>query len=173
MLTNDFKNYFDYNFYVQIAELNLAKTTEELESLIYSTLSSDITLFEKISSRAYRLRMSTVIKDSDDFQSDTEDSGSVDDELNASDTCSSGDDFESDSIISNIRKLKRANSRKIKNNFLKVHTEIDESHAGEVWLLGLMDSEYSDLKIEEKLSALAALTGLLSSGSSIRMKVSH
>ncbi|XP_073225978.1 homeobox-DDT domain protein RLT3 isoform X3 [Cicer arietinum] len=155
---------------MQIAELNLAKTTEELESLIYSTLSSDITLFEKISSRAYRLRMSTVIKDSDDFQSDTEDSGSVDDELNASDTCSSGDDFESDSIISNIRKLKRANSRKIKNNFLKVHTEIDESHAGEVWLLGLMDSEYSDLKIEEKLSALAALTGLLSSGSSIRMK---
>jgi hypothetical protein len=36
-----------------------------------------------------------------------------------------------------------------------------------------MDSEYSDLKIEEKLAALAALTGLLSSGSSIRMKVSH
>lgn len=155
---------------MQIAELNLSSTTEELESLIYSTLSSDITLFEKISSSAYRLRMSTVAKDDDDSQSDTEDSGSVDDELNDSDTCSSGDDFGSGSIHSNIRKLRRHNSRKAKHNKLKVYTEIDESHAGEVWLLGLMDSEYSDLKIEEKLNALAALTGLLSSGSSIRMK---
>jgi hypothetical protein len=153
--------------------LNLTSTTEELESSIYSTLSSDITLFEKISSSAYRLRMSTVSKDNDDCESDTEDSGSVDDELNNSDTCSSGDDFESASINSNIRKLKRDNNRKVKHNRLKVYTEIDESRAGEVWLLGLMDSEYSDLKIEEKLAALAALTGLLSSGSSIRMKVSH
>jgi len=117
--------------------------------------------------------MSTVAKDDDDSQSDTEDSGSVDDELNDSDTCSSGDDFGSGLIHSNIRKLRRHNSRKAKHNKLKVYTEIDESHAGEVWLLGLMDSEYSDLKIEEKLNALAALTGLLSSGSSIRMKVSH
>ncbi|WJX48200.1 hypothetical protein P8452_34796 [Trifolium repens] len=155
---------------MQIAELNLTSTTEELESSIYSTLSSDITLFEKISSSAYRLRMSTVSKDNDDCESDTEDSGSVDDELNNSDTCSSGDDFESASINSNIRKLKRDNNRKVKHNRLKVYTEIDESRAGEVWLLGLMDSEYSDLKIEEKLAALAALTGLLSSGSSIRMK---
>jgi hypothetical protein len=69
--------------------------------------------------------------------------------------------------------LKRDNNRKVKHNRLKVYTEIDESRAGEVWLLGLMDSGYSDLKIEEKLAALAALTGLLSSGSSIRMKVSH
>ncbi|KAJ1408166.1 WHIM2 domain [Sesbania bispinosa] len=155
---------------MQIAELNLVSTTEELESLICSTLSSDITLFEKISSSAYRLRMSTVMKDNDEFQSDMEDYGSVDDELNDTDTCSSGDDFESDSINTNIRKLKRANSRKIKNNILKVYTEIDESHPGEVWLLGLMESEYSDLNIEEKLNALVALTDLVSSGSSIRMK---
>ncbi|XP_061347614.1 homeobox-DDT domain protein RLT3 isoform X2 [Gastrolobium bilobum] len=154
----------------QIIELNLVSTTEELESLIFSTLSSDITLFEKISSSAYRLRMSTVMKDNDECQSDMEDSGSVDDELNDSDTCSSGDDFETDSRNSNIRKLKRANSQKTKNNMLKVYTEIDESHPGEVWLLGLMESEYSDLNIEEKLNALAALTDLLSSGSSIRLK---
>ncbi|XP_027339873.1 homeobox-DDT domain protein RLT3 isoform X2 [Abrus precatorius] len=154
----------------QIAELNLASTTEELESLICSTLSSDITLFEKISSTAYRLRMSTVTKDSDEFQSDMEDSGSVDDELNDTDTCSSGDDFENISINASIRKLKRANSHKNKNNTLKVYTEIDESHPGEVWLLGLMEGEYSDLNVEEKLNALAALTDLLSSGSSIRMK---
>ncbi|KAK7358463.1 hypothetical protein VNO77_00391 [Canavalia gladiata] len=155
---------------MQIAELNLASTTEELESLICSTLSSDVTLFEKISSTAYRLRMSTVMKNSDEIESDMEDSGSVDDELNDTDTCSSGDDFESDSIYSNIKKLKHANSHKNKNNMLKVYTEIDESHPGEVWLLGLMESEYSDLNIEEKLNALVALTDLLSSGSSIRMK---
>ncbi|KAL5052765.1 hypothetical protein RYX36_033447 [Vicia faba] len=155
---------------MQIAELKLGSTKEELESLIYSTLSSDITLFEKISSSAYRLRMSTVTKDTDDCQSDAEDSGSVDDELNESDTCSSGDDFEIDSINPNKRKFKRDKIRKVKHNRLKVYTEIDESHTGEVWLLGLMDSEYSDLKIEEKLNALAALTGLLSSGSSIRAK---
>nr|KYP67545.1 hypothetical protein KK1_023888 [Cajanus cajan] len=154
----------------QIAGLNLAGTNEELESLIYSTLSSDISLFEKISSTAYRLRMSNVMKDSDESHSDTEDSGSVDDELNNIDTCSSGDDFESDSINSSIRKLKRASSHKIKNNMLQVYTEIDESHPGETWLLGLMESEYSDLNIEEKLNALASLTDLLSSGSSIKMK---
>ncbi|KAL2342623.1 hypothetical protein Fmac_003908 [Flemingia macrophylla] len=155
---------------MQIVELNVASTTEELESLIFSTLSSDISLFEKISSTAYRLRISNVMKDRDESHSDTEDSGSVDDELNNTDTCSSGDDFESDSINSNIRRLKRANSRKNKYNTLKVYTEIDESHPGETWLLGLMESEYSDLNIEEKLNALVSLTDLLSSGSSIRMK---
>lgn len=158
---------------MKIVELNLVGTTEELESLICSTLSSDITLFEKISPYAYRLRMSTVMKDRDDFQSDMEDAGSVDDELNDSDSCSSDDNFENDSRNFNIRKLKRANSHKSKNNMVKVYTEIDESHPGEVWLLGLMESEYSDLNIEEKLNALAALTDLLSSGSSIRMKVKH
>lgn len=157
---------------MKIVELNLVSTMEEeLESLICSTLSSDITLFEKISPSAYRLRMSTVAKDNDELQSDLEDSGSVEDELNDSDTSSSGDDIESDSRNSSIRKLKRANNHKIKNNMLKVSTEIDESHPGEVWLLGLMESDYSDLNIEEKLNALVALTDLLSSGSSIMMKV--
>ncbi|CAJ1937166.1 unnamed protein product [Sphenostylis stenocarpa] len=156
------------NIGCKIVELNLASTTEELEPLISSTLSSDITLFEKISSTAYRLRVSTVIKDSDESHSDTEDSGSVDDELDDTDTCSSGDDYDNDSINSRMRKLKRANSQK--NNMLKVYTEIDESHPGEAWLLGLMDSEYSELNIEEKLNALAALTDLVSSGSSIRLK---
>lgn len=115
--------------------------------------------------------MSSVTKDGDESDSDTEDSGSVDDEFNVADTCSSGDDFESDSINSSKRKLKRANSHK--NNMLKVYTEIDESHPGEAWLLGLMESEYSDLNIEEKLNALASLTDLVSSGSSIRMKVKY
>ncbi|KAJ7965739.1 Homeobox-DDT domain protein RLT3 [Quillaja saponaria] len=110
---------------IQIVELNLASTTEELECLICSTLSSDISLFEKISSSAYRLRMGYIAKDMDDCHSDTDDSGSVDNELN---------------------------------------------NSGEVWLLGLMEGEYSDLNIEEKLNALVALTDLLCAGSSIRMK---
>lgn len=158
---------------MKIVELNLASTTEELESLICSTLSSDITLFEKISSSAYRLRMCFFKKGIDEFHSDTEDSGSVDDELNHSNTFSSGDDFECDSGNSNLRKLKCASNSKIKNNMPAVSTEIDESHPGEAWLLGLMESEYSDLSIEEKLNALVALTDLLSFGSSIRMKVEY
>ncbi|XP_054786871.1 homeobox-DDT domain protein RLT3 isoform X2 [Prosopis cineraria] len=154
---------------MQIVELNLVSTTEELESLIYSTLSSDITLFEKISSSAYRLRMS-LFKDIDDIQSDTEDSGSVDNELNDGNTWSSSDDFECDSGNSNLRKLKWVSNSTMKKNMLKASTEIDESHPGEVWLFGLMEGEYSDLSIEEKLNAIVALTDLLSSGSSIRMK---
>ncbi|KAI4352724.1 hypothetical protein L6164_006945 [Bauhinia variegata] len=155
---------------IAILELKLASTREQLESLICSTLSSDITLFEKISSSAYRLRMSSIMKDIDDFQSDTENSGSVDDELNDSDSCSSGDDLECDSGKPNLRKFRRAKICKIKNNMLTMPTEIDESYPGEVWLLGLMEGEYSNLSIEEKLNALVALTDLLSSGSSIRMK---
>ena len=31
---------------------------------------------------------------------------------------------------------------------LSVHNEIDESHPGELSLLGLMEGEYSDLSIE-------------------------
>lgn len=54
---------------------------------------------------------------------------------------------------------------------LEVCSEIDESHPGEPWLLGLMEGEYSDLSIEEKLDVFMALIDLLSSGSSIRTEV--
>ncbi|XP_039039455.1 homeobox-DDT domain protein RLT3-like [Hibiscus syriacus] len=147
-----------------VTELNLTSSTEELEEVICSTLSSDITLFEKISSSAYRLRCSSVAKDSNDCHSDTEDSGSVDDSDDSSDDseCDSGNYYQ--------RKTKHDNHRKSKNNMLTVYTEIDESHPGDVWLLGLMEGEYSDLSIEEKLNALVALIDLLSAGSSIRME---
>ncbi|KAK8688666.1 hypothetical protein V6N13_087418 [Hibiscus sabdariffa] len=148
-----------------VTELNLTSTAEELEELICSTLSSDITLFEKISSSAYRLRCSSVAMDNDDCHSDTKDSGSVDD-----DSDDSSDDSECDSGNHYQKKIKHDNRHKSKNNMLKVYTEIDESHPGEVWLLGLMEGEYSDLSIEEKLNALVALIDLLSAGSSIRME---
>ncbi|PQP97820.1 homeobox-DDT domain protein RLT3-like isoform X3 [Prunus yedoensis var. nudiflora] len=51
-----------------------------------------------------------------------------------------------------------------------VYTEIDESHPGEVWLLGLMEGEYSYLSIEEKLSTNVAPIDLLQAGSSVRME---
>ncbi|KAJ0113727.1 hypothetical protein Patl1_03208 [Pistacia atlantica] len=153
----------------QIVELNLACTTQELELLISSTLSSDISLFEKISSSSYRLRINTS-KEVNDFESDTEDSGSVDDNSNGSDPCSSGDDSEYDSENHNRRRLKHVNSRNSKNSMLTVYSEIDESHPGEAWLLGLMEGEYFGLSIEEKLNALVSLIDLVSAGSTIRME---
>ncbi|CAN1781365.1 Homeobox-DDT domain protein RLT3 [Linum perenne] len=151
----------------EVAELNLANTTEERELLISSTLSSDITLFEKISLSAYRLRISSLMKDDDKFQSDSEDSGSIHDDLNDAGTCSSSDS-ECETESSSQRKLRHPKCSK--SNMFKMHNEIDESHPGEAWLLGLMDGEYSDLSIEERLNVLVALIDLVSAGSSIRME---
>ncbi|XP_071723804.1 homeobox-DDT domain protein RLT3 [Rutidosis leptorrhynchoides] len=152
----------------QIAKLNLASSTGEVEDLICSTLSSDITLFEKISSSAYRLRINT--KEVDDIQSDTDDSGSVDYHSCDDATCSSSDDSECELENSSRQKLTSWKHRRSKNRRQTVYNEIDESHPGEVWLLGLMEGEYSDLSIEQMLSALVALVDLLSSAPSIRME---
>ncbi|XP_056171319.1 homeobox-DDT domain protein RLT3-like [Syzygium oleosum] len=152
----------------QVMGLNISSNREELENAISSMLSSDITLFEKISSSTYRLRINFASKDAEHLQSDTDDSGSV--ENLDDDTCSSGDDTECDSGDLTVRKFKRANSHKSKNSMVIVDTEIDESHPGEVWLLGLMEGEYSDLSIEEKLNALVALIDLVRAGSTILME---
>lgn len=154
---------------LQIAELNVSSRIDDLESLICSTLSSDITLFEKISSSTYRVRINSSEDEVEELQSDTEDSGAVDDDLSDSGICSD-DDSGCNSGNSNIRKLTYMNRCRSKNNMLKVHTEIDESHPGEVWLLGLMEGEYSDLSIEEKLNAIVALIDLLHAGSNMRME---
>ncbi|BFG24340.1 hypothetical protein CerSpe_106140 [Prunus speciosa] len=77
----------------------------------------------------------------EEFQSDTEDSGAVDDGVG-----DSADLYE---------------PWQSKDNMVIVYTEIDESHPGEVWLLGLMEGKYSDLSIEEKLSAIVAPIDLL------------
>uniref|UniRef100_A0A0A0K3U2 DDT domain-containing protein n=1 Tax=Cucumis sativus TaxID=3659 RepID=A0A0A0K3U2_CUCSA len=150
----------------KIVDLNVAGTTEELELQICSTLSSDITLFEKISSSAYRLRPSPAIMDVDEFQSDT-DFGSVDDIAASASICSSSYDSECDSEKLCAQRFK---IQKSKNENPTVSTEIDVSHPGEAWLLGLMEDEYSGLSIEEKLNALVALIDLLSDRSSIRPK---
>nr|ABZ89177.1 putative protein [Coffea canephora] len=155
-----------------IAELNIAATADKLELLISSTLSSDITLFERISSSGYRLRVNPAIKESENFVSDSEDFGSVDDDSDTGGGHSSAEDSECETRSSHSNKLRRRKNY-MSNNMLTVSTEIDESHPGEVWLLGLMEGEYSDLSIEEKLCALLALIDLVSSGSSVRLEVVH
>ncbi|OVA10751.1 Homeobox domain [Macleaya cordata] len=159
---------------LQIVDLNLAKTSDELEVQICSTLSSDITLFEKIAPSAYRARNNPLIgKDVGGFQSDSEDSRSVDHDSGDSITNNSSDDSddsELDSATSSLSIVKFKGHMKRKNNMLIECTEIDESHPGEVWVLGLMEGEYSDLSIEEKLNALDALVDLASAGSSLRME---
>ncbi|CAL8137770.1 unnamed protein product [Prunus armeniaca] len=73
-----------------ISELNLSSGIEVLESLIGSTLSSDIT-FEKISSSTYRVRINSSEKKVEESRSDTKDSGAVDDDLSDDDSgCNSG-----------------------------------------------------------------------------------
>jgi hypothetical protein len=47
--------------------------------------------------------------------------------------------------------------------------DIDESNPGEPWVQGLADGEYSDLSVEERLSALVALIGVAIEGNSIRV----
>ncbi|KAG8380679.1 hypothetical protein BUALT_Bualt06G0040900 [Buddleja alternifolia] len=150
-----------------VVELNLTDDFHDLENLITTALSGDITMFEKISLSGYRLRIHAAEKERENCPSDSEDFGSVDDisevtggRNNTNDSeCESGDSSRS-----------RNDVGKSGTDMLTVYNEIDESHPGEVWLLGLMEGEYSDLSIEEKLNTLAALIDLLSGVSSIRME---
>jgi len=48
-------------------------------------------------------------------------------------------------------------------------TEIDENNSGEPWVQGLIEGDYSDLTVEERLNALVALIGVAIEGNSIRV----
>ncbi|CAM0885702.1 unnamed protein product [Alopecurus aequalis] len=145
----------------QIIDLNLSGASD-VEQLIFSTLSSDITLFEKIAPSAYRLRIDPRIKGKEDPRSDTEDSGTVDDD---GDTSSSGDESVGPQGLSFPEHESRIVRRKQKN--MNKCSEIDESYSGERWLLGLMEGEYSDLSIDEKLDCLVALLDVVSGAGSV------
>ncbi|KAL5198622.1 hypothetical protein ABZP36_002134 [Zizania latifolia] len=147
----------------EIVDLNLSSTSE-VEQLIYSTLSSDITLFEKIAPSAYRLRVDPRIKGKEDPRSDTEDSGSVDDDREAS---SSADESDSSHETGFSDLEHRIIRRKRSNENVNKCSEIDESYSGERWLLGLMEGEYSDLSIDEKLDCLVALMDVVSGAGSV------
>ncbi|XP_073266704.1 homeobox-DDT domain protein RLT2 isoform X2 [Populus alba] len=47
--------------------------------------------------------------------------------------------------------------------------DIDENNLGEPWVQGLVEGEYSDLSVEERLNALVALIGVAIEGNSIRV----
>ncbi|KAL6493767.1 hypothetical protein OROGR_032102 [Orobanche gracilis] len=149
-----------------IVELNLTDNVQKLENLIISALSGDITLFEKISFCGYRLRMHATEKECEECPCDSEDFGSGDD-ISEVTGGNDANDLEYESRDSSTSIINVGNSD---TNILILCDEIDESHPGEVWLSGLMESEYSDLSIDEKLNALAALIDLLHGGSSIRME---
>ncbi|XP_073128054.1 homeobox-DDT domain protein RLT3 isoform X2 [Henckelia pumila] len=152
-----------------IVELSLADTLNDLENLITLTLSGDMTLFEKISSSGYRLRINAAAKECEDCPSGSEDFGSVDDISEVSIGQDNENDYEHGSRDSSPFELGQ-NVYRNRSEMLIMYNEIDESYPGEVWLLGLMEGEYSDLNIDEKLSALSALIDLLSGGSTVRME---
>ncbi|CAH9146770.1 unnamed protein product [Cuscuta epithymum] len=147
-----------------IVELNLVATTNELEDLIGSTLSSDITLFEKISSSGYRLRINPAASQNENFRFDAKE----DNDSDVSSEYGSGDDSDIEFLASSPSKSSRKNHHVSKT--LTVCTEIDESHTGEPWLVGLMEGEYSALSLEEKLNVLSALVDLLSSAAGFRIE---
>lgn len=47
--------------------------------------------------------------------------------------------------------------------------EIDESQVGEPWVQGLVEGEYADLSVEERLNALVALVTVVNEGNAIRI----
>lgn len=55
------------------------------------------------------------------------------------------------------------------SNIGQEDTDIDESNLGEPWVQGLMEGEYSDLSVEERLNAVVALIGVAIEGNSIRL----
>lgn len=126
-------------------------------------------MFEKISPLAYRIRMNFT-EETD--EPDVEYSGSIDDCSKGTMTDSSSDS-EHDSGNSSLTQVHHmSRHRKQKTSKLVADNEIDESHPGEVWLLALAESEYSDLRIEEKLNVLVALVDILCGMSCFRSKVS-
>ncbi|KAL8143873.1 hypothetical protein V2J09_016905 [Rumex salicifolius] len=152
----------------RILNLNLAKGKDRLEELISSTLASDITLFEKIFCSTFRLRHKNLLME--DTHSDPEDSGSIDYSPKGSGFSRDNDDTDCDFRRINLSKSRNSWQYNREININSPGTEIDESQSGEAWMLGLMEGEYSDLSIEEKLNIMVALVDLLCAGSSIRLE---
>ncbi|OWM78674.1 hypothetical protein CDL15_Pgr002845 [Punica granatum] len=61
------------------------------------------------------------------------------------------------------------NDEGIENNLDEQETDIDGSIPVESWVEGLMEGEYSDLSVEERLGALVALIGVAIEGNTIRL----
>ncbi|XP_066365573.1 homeobox-DDT domain protein RLT3-like isoform X2 [Miscanthus floridulus] len=149
----------------EIIDLNVSSPLE-LEQLISLALSSDITLFEKIAPSAYRLRVDPKIKGEEDSILDSDDSGSVDDDEDASRSDDGSDSSQKFKFPENESRLARRKEKNAHESPNKC-SEIDESYSGERWLLALMEGEYSDLSIDEKLDCLVALMDVVSGAGSV------
>ncbi|XP_057537451.1 homeobox-DDT domain protein RLT2 isoform X4 [Amaranthus tricolor] len=55
------------------------------------------------------------------------------------------------------------------NNTDHEDTDVDESCPGEPWVQGLMEGEYSNLSVEERLNALVALIDVATEGNTVRV----
>ncbi|PKA61598.1 hypothetical protein AXF42_Ash018211 [Apostasia shenzhenica] len=152
----------------QIVALNMSRMIEEQEQVIYTTLSSDVTLFEKIGCSTYRLRVYTQINDKIESHSEDDGYGSVDDESIDGSAFSSSDDSEHESSGVCEQRIVKYKTRHKKPGKSIEYNEIDESYAGEAWILGLMEGDYSQLSIEEKLDVLLSLVDLVDACSAPR-----
>lgn len=188
--------------HVQSCDLNDLPSSNALEALVCSSLSSDISLFERISSSAFRLRTNFIhSRDGDrscsetsgDMESDTEESDSEE-----SDTGESAESAYEEQVIAHAPETGREgihtgrpqalpSARECRSqheailslgnegNEVDRHcidgTEIDESHVGDAWVFGLMEGEYANLSVEEKLNALVALFNLVNSGNSVQRTI--
>lgn len=61
------------------------------------------------------------------------------------------------------------NDEGIEHNLAEQETDIDESIPVEPWVEGLMEGDYADLSVEERLGALVALIGVAIEGNTIRL----
>ncbi|GAV74076.1 Homeobox domain-containing protein/DDT domain-containing protein [Cephalotus follicularis] len=70
-----------------------------------------------------------------------------------------------------LHKVKHVDASGILSNAANLDQEymdIDESNPGEPWVQGLMEGEYADLSVEERLNGLVSLIGVAIEGNSIR-----
>ncbi|CAN6444549.1 unnamed protein product [Victoria cruziana] len=112
----------------------------------------------------------------EDFECDAAEDPEIDEPVNLGSSAGDVDKNNSSSPLESIKDRDRAGgnypsneSRLMENNTDNEDIEIDESSIGEPWVQGLVEGEYSDLSVEERLHALVALIGVALEGNSIRI----
>ncbi|KAG0453730.1 hypothetical protein HPP92_025034 [Vanilla planifolia] len=143
----------------KIVTLDMPGTQKEQEELICSTLSSDITLFEKIGPMAYRLRVNPQIKGNYGSQSD-DDLGGVEDESSDADTSRCSDD--SDGENSALYKQKIV---KYKSDYSNLSTE--EKLDTLVALVDLVGASSSIRTAEPSVALSTSATNTITTGFSL------
>ncbi|XP_057860957.1 homeobox-DDT domain protein RLT3 isoform X2 [Cryptomeria japonica] len=189
--------------HIQNSDLNNISSSNGLEAAICSTLASDITLFEKISSSAFRLRANLIFtRDREQYHSCSESSDVESDYVESDSEKSDGDETgesgyeEQDRLnttdcaregvhgtgtqeippsMEGRNQLEALEDERNKgegnDRLCDVGTATNESRVEEAWLLCLMEEEYEELSVEERLNALMTLVKIVKSGCSIQNSV--